>query len=73
MTTQEDEQLYGDEAGLVNTARAQLKSFIDKLDLLSREGQDTLVDMDARLRDFDAESRRLELTTEQKQEQEQRS
>jgi BMFP domain-containing protein YqiC len=65
---QEQEQLRGDEAGLVNSARAQLKSFIDKLDVLAREGQDMLVDMDARLRDFDVNvSRRYEPTTEKKQ------
>jgi hypothetical protein len=68
-TEEEYEQLYGDEAGLVNTARGQLKSFLDKLDVLVREGQDTLVDMDVRLRDFDANSRRLEPTSEQKQSQ----
>jgi hypothetical protein len=67
MTTHQ-EQLQGDEAGLANTARGQLKSFIDKMDVLAGEGRDMLVDMDARLRDFDADSRRLEPTTEQSRE-----
>jgi hypothetical protein len=68
MTTTHQEQLQGDEAGLVNTARGQLKSFIDKMDVLVSEGRDMLVDMDARLRDFDTDSRRLEPTTEQSRE-----
>ena len=64
---QEPEQLQGDEAGLVNAARGQLKSYIDKMAALIEEGRDMLVDLDTRLRDFDATSRRVEPTTEQQE------
>jgi hypothetical protein len=47
---------------MANTARAQLKSLLDKLDVLVGEGRDTLVEMDLRLLDFDSDSRRLEPT-----------
>ena len=63
MTTTDHEQLQGDEAGLVNSARAQLKSFIDKIDAVLTEGRDMLMDMDARLEAFDLNSRRFEPTT----------
>jgi hypothetical protein len=67
MTAQRHEQLRGDEAGLANTARGQVTSFVEKLDVLAREGRDMITDMDARLADFDANTRRGEQTvTEQR-------
>jgi hypothetical protein len=64
---QRQEQLQGDHAGLANTARGQVTSFVDKLEVLAREGRDMLTDMDARLADFDAGTRRGDQTvTEQR-------
>jgi hypothetical protein len=66
MTTQtEHEQLRGGDATLANTARGQLKAFVDKMSVLVNEGCDTLVAMDLQLQDFDSDSRRLEPTTEE--------
>ena len=63
---EEPEQFVGDEAGLVNNARAHLKAVLDKLELIRQEGAEVLVDMDRRLRNFDGRARRLEETTEEK-------
>jgi lactate dehydrogenase-like 2-hydroxyacid dehydrogenase len=75
MTTTQKDQLAGNEATLVNTARGQLKSFADKLRALLRDADDALMGMDAQLMDFDsAHPERSEMTTtEHKQAQEQRS
>jgi tRNA U34 5-methylaminomethyl-2-thiouridine-forming methyltransferase MnmC len=73
MTTR-TQQLTGNEAALLNSARAQLKSFADKLRVLCDDADQALIQMDAQLEDFDAEHpERTELTTTQrKQAQEQR-
>ena len=62
MTTT-DEQLRGDAANFANAARGQITAWVDKLDVLAREGRDLLEDMDARLEKFDRYSRRLTETT----------
>ena len=64
---EEEPQFVGDEAGLVNQARANLKAIIDNLDVIRNRAIETLTSMDTRLRSFDGRSRRLEETTEEKQ------
>jgi hypothetical protein len=55
----DDRQFQGEASNFANTARAQVTAFIDKLEAMVREGRDLIVDMDARLERFDADSRRL--------------
>lgn len=70
MTTTQKEQLTGNEATLLNSARAQLKSFADKLRVLLTEAEDGVIAMDAQLEDFDGvHTERSEATTSQKQAQ----
>jgi hypothetical protein len=68
MTTTDRKQLDADAANFANTARAQLSAFIDNLEAMVSKGRDLLVDMDARLEDFDADSRRLTETEREKRE-----
>jgi hypothetical protein len=72
MTTQDRKQdrnqFDGDAANFANTARAQLSAFIDNLEQMVSKGRDLLVDMDARLEDFDGGSRRLTETETEKRE-----
>lgn len=56
------DQFDGEAANFANTARAQVGAFIDELEAMIRKGRDLLVDMDARLENFDSGSRRLTLT-----------
>ena len=65
-TTTDDRQFDGPAANFANVARAQVTAYIDKLEVMVREGRDLLVDMDARLERFDAQSRRLTETTKER-------
>ena len=66
MTTQQKEQLTGNEATLANSARAQLKSVADKLRALCDDADQALMQYDAQLEDFDGQHlERSELTTTQ--------
>jgi hypothetical protein len=72
MTTKQSEQLRGNEATLVNSARAQLKSFRDKLHTIVGDADQALITMDAQLQDWDAdpEHPRSEMTTTERKEAE---
>lgn len=64
MVTAHTNQLTGNEATLVNSARAQLKSFADKLRTLCDELDQALIQMDYQLQNFDTvHAERSELTT----------
>jgi hypothetical protein len=70
MTTR-TQQLTGNEANLINSARGQLKSFADQLRVLVDDADQALMGMDAQLEDFDAEHpERSELTTSQRKQAE---
>jgi hypothetical protein len=71
MVTTQTQQLTGNEATLINSARAQLKSFADKLRVLCDDADQALIGMDAQLQDFDAaHPERSEFTTSQRKQAE---
>ena len=73
MTTTQKEQLAGNEATLMNSARGQFAGVLDKLQVIVDEGRDALTQMDAQLEDFDAaHPERTRMTTTQQRDAEKR-
>ena len=74
MTTQQKEQLAGNEATIMNSCRGQLTSLRDKLQVIVSEADDALAAMDSQLQDFDVEHpERTRATTTQARDAENRT